>query len=126
MANQKKNLLFLFDRPNEPVFMPKGNEKAVFDVPDNFFTDKYKPIGNEIQSRFGEDAGMRIPVKNFAKTPDLTIPMQLGRQDNFSLFMPSHRKMSSRLIDIFMAAKDVDELQVREMTIFLPRKLEPT
>lgn len=115
MSSQaKKNLLFLFDRPNEPVFMPKGREKAVFDVPDSFLTDKYKPIGNEISSRFGDDAGMRIPVKAIARMPDLSIPMQLGRQDNFSIFLPAHRKMSSRLIDIFTGAKDVDELQVSQ------------
>jgi hypothetical protein len=60
---EKKNLLLLFDRPNEPIFMPKGKEKAVFDVPDNFLTEKYELIGAEIQSRFGEEAGKRLTSK---------------------------------------------------------------
>lgn len=80
----KNNLLLLFERPNEPVFTPKGKDNAVFEVPDNFLTEKYQPIGAEVQSRFGEEAGMRIPVQNIA-VPDLKIPMQLGRQENFSL-----------------------------------------
>lgn len=56
MAN-KKNLLLMFERPGEPVFMPKGKQNAVFEVPDNFLTEKYESIGTEVQSRFGEDAG---------------------------------------------------------------------
>jgi tyrosinase len=107
-----KNLLLLFDRPGEPVFMPKGKDKAVFDVPSNFFTEKYRPIGSELQNRFGEDAGTRIPVRGSAM-PDLSIPEQLGRQENFSLFLPKHRKLSKKLIEIFMGAKSIDDLQVR-------------
>lgn len=96
----KKNLLLLFDRPQEPVFMEKGENNTVFDVPDNFITDRYRPLGNELQNRFGSDSD-RIPVKNIA-IPDLSIPLQLGRHEQFSLFIPKHRKISSRLIDIFM------------------------
>lgn len=110
----KKNLLLLFDRPKEPLFMPKGKDKAVFDVPSNFLTEKYRPIGSEIQNRFGEEAGMRIPVKDLSSPPDLSIPMQLNRQENFSLFIPKHRKLSSKLIEIFMGAKGIDELQVNK------------
>lgn len=79
--------------------------------------EKYKSIGNEIQSRFGDDAGVRIPVKDVTKLPDLSLPMELGRQDNFTLFLPAHQKMSSRLITIFMGAKDVEELQVRDIKV---------
>lgn len=43
----------------------------------------------------------RIPVKNISQ-PDLRIPMTLGRQDPFSLFIPKHRKIAGRLIDIFL------------------------
>lgn len=106
----KNNLLLFFERPGEPVFTPKGKQNAVFEVPDNFLTEKYQPIGSEIQSRFGEEAGVRIPVQNIS-VPDLTIPIQLGRQENFSVFIPKHRKISSRLIDIFMGAKSIGELQ---------------
>lgn len=105
-----KNLLLLFERPNEPVFTPKGAENAVFEVPDNFLTEKYQPIGSEIQSRFGDEADVRIPVQNIAQ-PNLRIAMQLGRQENFSLFIPKHRKIAASLIDIFMGVRSINDLQ---------------
>lgn len=100
MAN-KNNLLLLFERPKEPVFMEKGDVSTVFDVPDNFLTERYRPIGNEVQGRFSTKAEKRIPVRNITM-PDISIPLQIGRQDQFSLFIPKHRKIAGRLIDIFM------------------------
>lgn len=96
----KNNLLLLFERPQEPVFMEKGENNTVFDVPDNFITDRYRPLGAELQNRFGGDSD-RIPVNNIS-VPDLKIPMQIGRREPFSLFIPKHRKIASKLIDIFM------------------------
>lgn len=43
--------------------------------------------------------------------PDLRVPMLLGRQENFSVFIPKHRKIAAKLIDLFMGAKSVNELQ---------------
>lgn len=31
-----EGLLYLFDRPTEPVFVPKGDKQVSFDVPENF------------------------------------------------------------------------------------------
>lgn len=104
----KKNLLLLLEHPTEPVFMDK--DKAVFDIPDSFLTDRYRPIGSEVQSRFGEKAEKRIPVREI-RVPDLRIPMSLGREENFSLFIPAHRQIAGRLIDIFMGLRSVDDLQ---------------
>lgn len=99
--NDKKNLLLFFDRPREPIFMAKGKKGTIFDVPDNYLTDRYRPLGVNLQSRFGENAGETVPVRNIS-LPDLTIPMSLGRHEHFSLFIPKHREISSRLINIFM------------------------
>ena len=110
MVADKKNLLLLFEKPGEPVFTPKGKDNAVFDVDVMFVTDKYKPIVSEIQSRFGEEGSPRIPVKNISP-PDLRIVMQLGREETFSPIIPKHRKIASRLIDIFMRAPSIDDLQ---------------
>ena len=104
----KKNLLLLFQHPTEPVFMDK--DKAVFDIPDKFLTERYQPISNEIQSRFGEVSDRRIPVREI-RIPDLRIPMSLGRNEQFSLFIPKHRKIAARLIDIFMKMQNLDDLQ---------------
>lgn len=106
----KHNLLLLFDRPTEPVFMTKGTNNAVFDLPDNFLTDRYKPIGTEVKNRFGEEAEKRIPVRDI-RVPDLRIPMSLERSAQFSLFIPSHRRIAGRLIDIFMGLRTLEDLQ---------------
>ncbi|XP_044259844.1 phenoloxidase 1-like [Tribolium madens] len=104
----KSKLLLLFDRPQEPSFMPKGN-KEVFDVPNNFLPERYKPIGVQIANRFGEQANEKIPLKNITP-PDLEGVLDLGRHENFSLFVPKHRKVAGKLIRIFLAAESIDDL----------------
>ncbi|XP_055837715.1 phenoloxidase 2-like [Episyrphus balteatus] len=108
----KKNLLLLLERPQEPVFMVKGKEATVFDIPDKYFTDRYKPLGNVVTSKFGENVDRKIPVKDLPQ-PDLREVMALGRREPFSLFIPRHSKIASKLIDIFMQARSIDELQSR-------------
>lgn len=101
---KKENLLLLFERPQEPVFVEKGPKKAVFDVPSKFLPDRFRGIGGEIQSQFSERAEERIPVRDDIPIPDLNIPLSLGRHEQFSLFIPKHRRVASKLIDIFMSA----------------------
>lgn len=98
----KKNLLLLFERPQEPVFMAKG-ENSVFDVPDSFYNERYKPIGTELSTRFGGEAENKITVKQIT-LPNLSVPLSLGRHEHFSLFLPKHRKIAARLIDIFLGS----------------------
>lgn len=112
MAN-KTDLLLLLDRPCEPVFMAKGSNAAtstVFDVPDDYLTDRYRPLGGELSARFGGAADRRIPVRNIS-VPDLRVPMQLSRSEQFSLFIPAHRRIAGRLIDIFLGVRTLDDLQ---------------
>jgi hypothetical protein len=52
-----------------------------------------------LANRFGGDE--KIPVKKIS-LPDLSIPLQLGRRDNFSLFVPHHHKIAARLVSIFL------------------------
>lgn len=120
----KKNLLLLFDRPQEPVFMEKGetNSSSVFEVPDTYLTDRYRLIGAELTNRFGEPANSRIPVRNIT-LPSLRIPMELGRHEQFSLFIPKHRKIAGALIDIFIGMRDVEDLQ--SMAVFARDRLNP-
>ena len=115
----KRNLLLLFDRPQEPVFVPKGTNKKAFDVPNDYLVklpqktlidagktfcsqaDRYKPIGAQLANRFGEDTNEKIPVKQIS-IPPLGDILELGRNENFSLFMPRHRQMAGHLIRLFM------------------------
>lgn len=118
----KRNLLLLFERPQEPVFMQKGTKPTVFDIPDKYFNDRYRPIGKEVQSRFGGMVEQRIPVKDIT-IPDLTIPMSLGRHEQFSLFIPRHRRIAGNLIDIFLGLRDIDDLQ--SVAVFSRDRLNP-
>ncbi|XP_073947872.1 phenoloxidase subunit 1-like isoform X2 [Choristoneura fumiferana] len=72
--------------------------------------DKYKSVTNQLVNKFGADAGRTIPVRNIA-LPDVSLPQQLPYNDHFSLFVPAHRRMAGKLIDIFMNMRDVNDLQ---------------
>lgn len=42
--------------------------------------------------------------------PPLGEVTDLGRQENFSLFLPKHQRLADRLIRIFMGVRNVEEL----------------
>ncbi|XP_018333662.1 phenoloxidase 1 isoform X2 [Agrilus planipennis] len=109
-ANKKQNLLLLYDRPLEPIFVSKeaGKKKSIFDVPSTYLTERYKPIGIDIANRFGEEADERIPVKEI-RLPDLGPILDLKRDENFTLFLPKHRTLAGRLIDIFLGMRTVED-----------------
>ena len=59
-------------------------------------------------NRFSGDTDTTIRVKNIT-LPDLDIPMQLGRREPFSLFIPKHRRIAARLTDIFMGMRTYED-----------------
>lgn len=65
--------------------------------------DRYQQSAVQVFDRFDNDTESRIPVKQIS-LPDLSIVLQLGRREPFSLFIPRHRKLAARLIDIFMGS----------------------
>lgn len=102
---KKENLLLLFERPQEPVFVEKGADNKVFDVPSSFLTERFRDIGTEVQHRFSEQANEKIPIRDDIPIPDLKSAVTLGRHEQFSLFIPRHRRLASELIDIFMSKR---------------------
>ncbi|XP_066594189.1 phenoloxidase 1 [Prorops nasuta] len=102
------DILYLFDRPAEPVYIPKGDKKVAFDIPADYLPDRYKAVAPQVLTRFNDGIDEKISVKQIS-LPDLTVPMQLGRRDPFSLFIPKHRKIAARLIDIFMGMRTYDD-----------------
>nr|ANZ03352.1 phenol oxidase 2 [Rhodnius prolixus] len=103
-----ESLLHLYDRPTEPVFMPKGVNNAIFEVPEDYLVDRYKPLGtNDLFNRLG-GSGERIPVKRIT-LPDLSIPLQVERRAHFTLFLPLHRRCAGRLIEIFMGMRSLED-----------------
>lgn len=100
---KKENLLLLFEHPQEPVFIAKGPNNTVFDVPRSFLTERFRDIGADVQDRFAEQANEKISVRTDVNIPDLKLPLTLGRHEQFSLFVPRHRRLARALIDIFMS-----------------------
>lgn len=125
--NNADYLLLMFDRPNEPIYMPKGENKVMFEIPPEYLVsepddflyffkislfnnysqslnlqiEKYRPIAQKIFNRFGEESNSTVPVKQIS-IPNLSVPLKVGRSESFSLFLPKHQKSSDALIEIFM------------------------
>ncbi|KAL3272976.1 hypothetical protein HHI36_014433 [Cryptolaemus montrouzieri] len=108
-SKTKNHLLLLYDRPQEPCFAGKGDKNSVFKVPNNFLADRYKPIGVTLANRFGGEAGEEIEIKNIS-LPKLGEITSLGRHENFSLFIPKHRRLAGKLINIFLGMRNIDDL----------------
>ncbi|XP_071448698.1 phenoloxidase 2-like [Hetaerina americana] len=112
MLSDRSRVLYLLGRPAEPVFVPKGDRGAVFELPSNdFLADRFQSVADNLGTRFGEDVNVRVPVKQLDTYPDLSFPMQLGRRANFCLFLPYHRDMATRLIEIFMQPASFEDMQ---------------
>lgn len=63
---------------------------------------KYENLSGVISNRFGKGVDRVIPVRKIA-LPNLEIPMELPYDAQFSLFIPRHREISGKLIDIFLS-----------------------
>ncbi|XP_058827992.1 uncharacterized protein LOC131687914 [Topomyia yanbarensis] len=108
-SSGNRKLLSLLQRPLEPTFYPKDNGKTVIDLPENYLTERYRPIGESLQNRFGSDADTRIPVRNVG-TPSIGFAEAIDRRGGFSLFNEKHRKIAGELIAFFINQPDVESL----------------
>lgn len=113
--------MLLFDRPQEPSFVPKGDKGLAFEVPSKFLSDRYKPIGVQLEDRFGEGT-TKIKLTDI-KEPNLTNILNLRRDENFSLFLPKHRGIAAELINIFLKAANIDELQ--SLGVYIRDRVNP-
>ncbi|XP_046607726.1 phenoloxidase 1-like [Neodiprion virginianus] len=107
MSNDN-SILYLFDRPAEPAYVPKGEKKVAFDIPPDYLPERYHDVAADVMNRFADATDSKIPICQIT-LPDLSIPLRLGRREPFSLFIPFHRKMAARLIEIFMDMPTYDE-----------------
>lgn len=105
MSDAKNNLLLLFQKPLEPVFTVKDNGKTAFDLPDSYYTDRYKPIGTELSSRFGDDVEKRVSLVSI-DPPDLSFASSLKKTSGFSLFNQKHKEIAAQLTKIFLDTPD--------------------
>ncbi|EDS45574.1 prophenoloxidase [Culex quinquefasciatus] len=78
-------------------------------LPDSNLTDRYRPIGQELQSRFGDNVDVKIPVRD-VRQPHIGFALTIPRRAAFLLFIQRHRQIASRLIDIFLKLPDISTL----------------
>ncbi|XP_026333079.1 phenoloxidase subunit 2-like [Hyposmocoma kahamanoa] len=97
-----KSLTLLFDRPNEPLITPKGENNTIFQLTDQFIPPDYENNGLDLNNRYGEDASETIPLKNLSQVPQFPLASQLPPDAEFSLFLPKHQAMASEVIDVLM------------------------
>lgn len=57
-----KAIGLLFQRPLEPVFVARDSGSTILEIPDEFFNDRYKPVGQVIQDRFNNDIENRVGI----------------------------------------------------------------
>uniref|UniRef100_A0A182WQI4 Uncharacterized protein n=1 Tax=Anopheles minimus TaxID=112268 RepID=A0A182WQI4_9DIPT len=121
MASIRDKLRGLLQHPYEPLFLPKNEGKLFYDLPENFFTDRYRPIGQNLINRFGGAASLpsgasadtpvmnRVSI-NSIQEPDIKFAEAIPRRGAFSLFIPEHRRIAGRLIELFLEQPDADTL----------------
>ncbi|XP_068086719.1 phenoloxidase 1 [Anabrus simplex] len=104
----RSNLQYLFEHPGEPIFQHRGSEgHIIFDIPAEYYSSRYLPMATELMNRFGPTSmpnatAIRVPR---IEIPDLSFPMELGRREPFSPFIPYHRQMAHRLVEVFMGMR---------------------
>ncbi|CAH2266231.1 phenoloxidase 1-like [Pararge aegeria] len=112
MADVIQNFKLLFDRPNEPMVSPKGDESVLFELTEQFLGDEYKSNGIEINNRFGDTATRTVPLKGLRRTPAFTKARRLPTDEEFSVFLPAHQEMADEVIAELLA---VPENQLQDL-----------
>ncbi|EDV36953.2 uncharacterized protein Dana_GF13216 [Drosophila ananassae] len=118
-----KVLELLFQRPLEPAFTTRDNGKTVLELPDSFYTDRYKAESDQVGNRFSKNVDVRIPVQELASVPNLDFAKPLGPKKQFSLFNDQHRNIASELITLFMNAPNLR--QFVSLSVFCKDRLNP-
>lgn len=75
-----------------------------------------------MNTRFGDEAKETIRVKQIS-VPDLGDILDLGRHENFSLFIQKHRTIAGRLINIFLGMRTVEDLLA--MAVYARDRVNP-
>lgn len=63
--------------------------------------ERYRPLAPDLSNRFG-GGDNKVSVEPASQLPDFSGPLQLGRRQPFSLFIPYHHRLAAQLINIFV------------------------
>lgn len=111
----------LFQRPNEPLFTVKDNGKTAFEVPSDFYTERYKTIGASLSSRIGEDVERTVHLRSI-QHPNLDFTKAIKLRGSFSLFNKTHQHVAGDLIKILL---DVSEDDFVSMAAYIKDRVNP-
>ncbi|KAH8307248.1 hypothetical protein KR044_008442, partial [Drosophila immigrans] len=123
MNTDLKALELLFQRPLEPVFTTRDKGKTVFDLPESFYTDRYRNNTEEVANRFSFNVQTRIPLRELTSVPNLDFAAKLGKKDQFSLFNTRHREIASQVIKLYIDAPNLQ--QFVSLAAFTKDRLNP-
>ena len=110
MVDKKTALSLLFDRPKEPIFKEKGDQRVIFDVPKSFIAERFQGVTTVLQNRFGDDSSPHVNVMQRPNVDVSQFTTGLARDAPFSLWVPRHSKIAGKLIEFFMNQRTVDDL----------------
>ncbi|XP_023951055.2 phenoloxidase 1 [Bicyclus anynana] len=125
MANVVNSLKLLFDRPNEPMVSPKGDNNALFQVTEQYLGEDYQNNGIEINNRYGDTATEIIPLKDLQQVPRFTLARQLPRDAEFSTFLPAHQEMADEVIDELLSVPENQLQDFLSTCVFARVNLNP-
>ncbi|EDV54994.1 phenoloxidase 2 [Drosophila erecta] len=118
-----KALELLFQRPLEPAFTTRDSGKTVLELPDSFYTDRYRNDTEEVGNRFSKDVDLKIPIQELANVPNLDFTNKIGLKNQFSLFNNRHREIASELITLFMGAPNLR--QFVSLSVYTKDRVNP-
>jgi tyrosinase len=112
MSNDKSDLLVLFGRPKEPIFLPRNDGKLLVEIPMEYYdNDRNEGVLDRVFTvRGGPVPERTIVVNKVDKLPNLEFAKSLDRDGAFSLFLVNHTTIAGKLIEIFMEPTTIPEL----------------
>ncbi|KAL0818173.1 hypothetical protein ABMA28_008687 [Loxostege sticticalis] len=126
MTSVVRSLELLFDRPNEPLITPKGDEQVLFKLNEDLLPKDYEANGIALNNRFGEDEGVKtIDLAPLARKPQFPLASQLPRDADFSLFLPKHQAMADEVIDKLLEVPKDDMAQLLSTCVYARGQLNP-
>ncbi|XP_071448022.1 phenoloxidase 2-like [Hetaerina americana] len=103
------HVIHILCRPTEPCFVPKGQMRLAFDVlNNNFLAPQFQDAGMELEERYSKEKRTLVPLKEI-DFPDLSGPMEIGREDTFCIFITHHQRMTEKLLNIFISSSEYDD-----------------
>ncbi|KAL4711933.1 hypothetical protein ACJJTC_006102 [Scirpophaga incertulas] len=125
MENLKKGFTLLFDRPNETLITPKGENNTLFQLTEQLLPKDYENNGIELNNRYGDESSEVIVLSNLNTVPQFPIASQLPTDADFSLFLPKHQQMAEEVINVLMSVPESELQQLLSTCVFARTNLNP-